>query len=163
MTTKLAEDYSKNKEKIKDINDKIDNLNKKMDDLQNHQYDLLRRLILEEAILAGTKWEMKIIGNGVELDCLDKRSDPSSPLSKLDNMLEASYHYSFQLEDGVDVIFDDNLVSLRFLDNRNVIPTAKKYKLQISSNMMAKKLLDLKRQVHQLETLAHQFNIKISK
>ena len=152
--------YEELNQKLLLLNEQYNTVNDKISSITEEQYKLLQQIIQEEHLFDGTKWELKLSGDQVYLTCQDSRKDESSSLHKLDALLNGSYHYFFTLEEDVEIRFDDNEISIHFEENKAVMLFCKKYKMTISSSTVAGKLQALKRQVNQLEILAHQFNIK---
>jgi hypothetical protein len=152
--------YDELDQKIKKLDERQNLISDEISKITEQQYTILQQIIQEEKLLQDTNWELKLNGDRVYLTCLDSRADESSSLHCLDTLLNNTYHYSFNLEEGSEIRFDDNQISIHFDENRLATPLIKKYGLKVSSGTVAGKLLALKRQMNQLEILAHQFNIK---
>jgi GTP-sensing pleiotropic transcriptional regulator CodY len=152
--------YEEINEQIKKLDDQSNLIYNEIATLNEEQAKIIQTIIKTEKALEGSSWELKLNNDRVYLVCLDKREDAGNPLRSIDVLINNTYHYSFNLEEGVEIRFDDDEISIHFEENKLAMPCIKQYKLKVTSGTIATKMQALKRQVNQLELIAHQFNIK---
>ncbi len=103
-------------EKLKDIAIEIDKSSTIIDKLEiehnklkNTQKELFLKSIIEDKLLAKTKWELKIHPAAIEIVAI--RNDFEQIIQE---MLNPSWHDYYNLEDKILLSFDDNKVSIHF-------------------------------------------------
>lgn len=123
--------------------------------LRQKRDELIARLILEEKMLAGTTWELAL----GDVSTLNYKETNPDELSQIKKLIRQDYHCSFEVENGVEIRFDDGEITLSFDEPKQVLPFAKKNELVISGSGVATRLNQLKREAAALELICHQFGL----
>jgi len=146
----LNADIKKMDQSINDIVDKISLL-------QTEASELMIKIISEEKLLKNTLWEINV-NYKIALDYAGNKNDAAfKPISDL---CGGSYHTWLDMEDGIQLRFDEDAVSLHFDESKQIISFANKHQIKIRGSNVTDKLHALKREVSTLEQLVHQFSIK---
>ena len=123
--------------------------------LRQERDELTAQLILEEKMLAGTTWELAL----GDITNLSYSETTPGEMDKLKEVIRKDWHSTFELEEGVELRFDDSDVSLTFKDPKQVISFIRKNELIIGGAKVSDRLNNLKREVAALEIVCHQFNL----
>jgi hypothetical protein len=123
--------------------------------LRQERDELIAQLILDEKMLAGTTWELAL----GDITNLSYSETVPGELDTIKSLIRTDWHSSFELEEGIELHFDDSEVSLIFKDPKQVLSFLRKNKLIIGGNKVADRLNHLKREVEALEIVSHQFNL----
>lgn len=123
--------------------------------LRQKRDELIAQMILDEKMLAGTQWEISL----GDITNLNYRETNPDELKGVKELCRQDWHSSFELEEGVDLRFDDNEISLVFKDPKQVLAFVRKNELVITGSKVSDRLNHLKREVAALETVCHQFNL----
>lgn len=142
-------------EQVKVLEDRAANLQVDAWSLRQERDELIASLILEEKMLAGTCWELTL----GDITNLSYSETTPGELDKVKQLVRKDWHSTFELEEGVEIRFDDNEVSLSFKEPRQVLPFIRKNGLIIGGSKVADRLNHLKREVSALEKVCHQFNL----
>lgn len=142
-------------EQVKDLEERSANLQVDAWSLRQERDELIAQLILEEKMLAGTTWDLAL----GDITNLSYSETVPGELDKMKALIRTDWHSSFELEEGVELHFDDSEVTLTFKDPKQVLSFIKKNGLAIGGNKVADRLNYLKREVAALEIVTHQFNL----
>lgn len=142
-------------EQVKDLEDRSANLQVDAWTLRQERDELIAQLILDEKMLAGTTWDLAL-GDITNLSY--KETNPGE-LEGIKSLIRVDWHSTFELEEGVELHFDDGEISLIFKDPKQVLSFIRKNELIIGGAKVADRLNNLKREVAALEIVAHQFNL----
>jgi hypothetical protein len=140
---------------VSDLEDRSANLQVDAWSLRQERDELIAQLILEEKMLAGTTWDLAL----GDITNLSYNETVKGELDGIKKLIRTDWHSSFELEEGVDLHFDDSEVSLIFKDPKQVLSFIKKNGLIIGGTKVADRLNHLKREVAALEIVCHQFNL----
>jgi hypothetical protein len=140
---------------IKTLEDHSANLQVEAWSRRQERDELIADLILGEKMLAGTTWELSLgdITNLVHKEAVE------GELNKVRELTRKEYHSSFELEEGVNLRFDDSEINLVFDEPKQVLPFIRRNDINILGNKVADRLNSLKREIVALETLCHQFSL----
>lgn len=150
--------------RIQEFDDRSSELGHQAWELRQQREILFAKLILEDALLKGTTWDVETNSgynpsNSVYLTFTGPSVDKSSPLHKVMDMARQDYHSDFNLMEGINIRFDDNNISLHFKDTKSLLPFITKNGLVINGTSIRDRLAKLKREVSVLELVCHQFNL----
>jgi hypothetical protein len=153
------------KENIAEITIRINDLEMKSANLQTDAFNLrqereqlLAKMILEENLLANTRWEIQMSGNNIpHLEFLD--AGKSTSMEVIEELARKDYHCWFDLISGIQLRFDDNEVSLHFKESKQIMPFVKRCELKLTGTGISDRLSELKREVSALELIVHSFNL----
>ncbi len=160
MTSKLRDMVATIDGNIKTLEDKSNEMNREIFDLHGARNAVLLKIIEEEQIIKDTEWEIKLSSDKVYLEYTGTRSEQSGPIHDLSEMVGGSWHSSCEFEEGINLYFDDNIVTLRFKENNMIMPFAKKHGFKLVGSGIVIEVQKINRKAKQLEALIHQFNIK---
>lgn len=143
---------------IKTLEDTAIDLQTKAFDLRQEQEYLISKMILQDKLLADSDWELFLdVNNIVSLKYLPQIPITAS-MEFVISLTKTDYHSWFELEEGVQLQFDDSEITLTFKDNKQAVSFIKKNKLNVSGTGIIDRLTRLKRDVAALEAIYHQFN-----
>lgn len=149
------------KEDIALINDRLKDANKILDQAYDDQSKLcdqknllIKDLILEEKMLAGTEWLLVLdkYSNNIELEYITSRHE--GKVDEISTLLGAGYHDLFELQPGIEIRFDDNDVLLTFKNSTQVYSFVKKNEMKLDCKTFISKVEALRNQLQSLEELA---------
>lgn len=153
-----------NKSKIELINASITELDKninealdKVEVLRQEGSALMIQIIEEEQLLKNTTWELDVIHKTYLSYCGSKKDLVFKPISDLCANI---WHTWIDVEDGIQLRFDDENVSLHFDEVRTILPFVNKHKLKINGKNVSDKIRILKHEISTLEQLIHRFSIQ---
>lgn len=118
--------------------------------------EIVAKIILEEKLLEESTWEIQ--GDGVA-SYLEFTGPYEGKMKDARDLTRSGWHSSFEMEEGIEIRFDDNDTSLRFESPKMILPFVQKHKLFVSAPGVMDRLAKLKREVASLEILVHQFNL----
>lgn len=140
---------------IKALEDHSQNLQVDAWTLRQERDELIADLILDEKMLASTTWELAL----GDVTNLTYKETVAGELDKVRELTRKEYHSTFELEEGVNLRFDDSEITLVFDEPKQVLPFIRKNGMNILGNKVADRLNHLKREVVALETICHQFSL----
>lgn len=142
---------------IKKMDDSINDTVDKISLLQKEASDLMIKIIEEDNLLKNTLWEINV-SYKISLDYSGDKNDAFfKPITDLCN---GAWHTWLDMEDGIQLRFDEDTVSLHFEETKQIVSFANKHQIKITGSNVTDKLHTLKREVSTLEQLVHQFSIK---
>lgn len=147
-------------EDIKALDVKISECEKKQADLRGQQYELetareelIRQVILEDGLLNGTEWTVKLSNSILYLEynwSID--SAVGFELRSVVEMCRSGWHSSFDFAKDIEFQFDDNQISIRFDDHKLIKKFIENHKLVITEEF-SKEIAALRAELNTLETL----------
>jgi hypothetical protein len=144
-------------EDIKALELKISECEKKQADLRGDQYELetareelVRQVILENGMLNGTEWTVKLYKSTLYLEY--KYSIESAEMSAVTELCRSGWHSSFELDKDIEFQFDDMKLSIRFDDHKLIKKFISDHKLVITEEF-SKDIAALRSEINTLETL----------
>lgn len=135
------------------INDTVD----KISLLQQEASNLMIKIIEEENLLKNTLWEINV-SYKISLDYAGDKND--AMFKPITDLCHGTWHTWLDMEDGIQLRFDEDTVSLHFEESKQIISFANKHQIKIRGSNVIDKLQTLKRETATLEHLVHQFSIK---
>lgn len=155
------------RDELKNLQEAIAILEKESDKLRDQSSEMsescsgiISELILEEKMLENSTWTIEInqASGGIYLEHTVGIGDPN--LKPLADLTRTNYHCCFELEPGIELRYDDNLVLLCFTDVKMITSFIRKRGLIIDGNSVSHRLHKLRREVKTLETISHFLNLK---
>jgi hypothetical protein len=143
---------------IKNLEDEAANLQTTSFSLRQKREELIAQMILEEKLLSDTDWDLSVGGGSGDAVLSYKETSPNT-LEFIKELARTDYHSWFEIQDGIQLRFDDSDISLSFKESKQLMPFAKRNGLRISGAGIKDRLAKLKRDVVALETICHQFNL----
>lgn len=143
---------------VKDLNKSVDETIDKISTIQLECSELILKILEDENLLKNSVWEMKCVHDRVYLEFFGNASDESfAPIKKL---FSDNFHSWLELEDGIRLRIDEEIISLHFDETKMALPFVNKHQLKIIGKNVSDKLHSLKREIDALEKLTHQFSLK---
>jgi hypothetical protein len=143
---------------IKNLEDEAASLQVTSFSLRQKREELIAQMILEEKLLSDTDWDLSVGGGSGDAVLSYKETSPNT-LEFIKELARTDYHSWFEIQDGIQLRFDDSDISLSFKESKQLMPFAKRNGLRISGAGIKDRLAKLKRDVVALETICHQFNL----
>lgn len=154
------------REDLKKVQDELDELEMQQDVLRALEYplqvkrgDAIQRLLDEEKPFNGTSWTLKFNYKGVLfLEYDGHRFDDE--MKEVHELCSTSWHSDFKLEEGVEIQFDDNVVSLSFKDSSKIAEVASRHGLVVTANELKERAETLHKELAGLEIVKQQLGFK---
>ncbi len=142
---------------IKKIDLEIDSMMDNLSQLHTKKCDLFSQILEEEQLLKNSEWNLKHDPN-LNLEYDGKKNDVI--MQTFSKWLPDERLTWIDLEDGIQLRFNEDYVYLYFDDSKMILPFVNKHNIKIKGANITNKLLSLKREVAALEKICHQFSIK---
>jgi hypothetical protein len=145
----------------------IDENHKKAEDYHQLAYDLedkinkvISSIIVEEEILAGTRWELRSNKVGEpHLEYVGKHTDQA--FKQIKELINDGYYSNFPFEEEVHLQFEDGGMNIFFSDSSRVKIYIEKLKLIVDFSPIKGSVNKLRKDLMTLEMLCHQLNITV--
>ena len=154
-----------NRERLLAIDTEIKNLSDQQSEISMKEYEaselrmtVIREILEEEKPFEGTEWEL-LLGNNSEAYLLYLAGNHKH-MEEVRDLCFRSWHDSFELQDGIELHFDDGKYSLHFNDPRQLSIFAQKQSFIIVAPDIEDNVRKLSKQLTTLQELCHQFNLK---
>jgi len=153
------------RDELAQVDADLESLSKKQGELSEQEYNLhvrrtevIKTLLVEEKPFEGTEWEL-VLGhkNQVYLKYLDGNE---TLMKEVRDLCFRSWHDSFELQDGIELHFDDGQYSLHFNEPRQLSIFAQKQSFRIVATDIEDKVRKLSKELKTLQEICHQFNLK---
>lgn len=176
---------SNNRKKYESLKARIEVIETEIDaksiEVQSLHSDIQKSIVdiaLEENMLEGTTWELKVLSSEAHLKCQDLLNEEGGKLTEFRKLVAYSrvvadrsgddpsdtdtlyVNVTFDEEKEIELASNNNTVSLYFKQNKDILPFCKKYKLKLITNNVSKRFVDLKKQLKYLELLVHELDIR---
>lgn len=153
------EELEKIKKELEKTSAEADVIHQRTFELENSAYELIVQVLLEEKILADTKWGFKIarISNPY-LEYLGSPDD--KVMSKIKELCWDGCNDDFIFEEGIYLRFDVNRMSLHFKNIISISEYIRKLKLEVDISPIRTAVSRQRQDLITLERLCHQLNIK---
>jgi hypothetical protein len=145
------EEYQALLPKIKDIEERAGNLRVEEGLANEKREDLIRVIINDEKLLQLTSWVLD--WQQEELVLLAEADVRNPKIAALQKLCWNGWHSSFELEDGIDLYFDDSKISIGFQDSSRAPLFIRSSGLVINRKQLHQRELELKKQLCALEKL----------
>ena len=144
----------------KELSDKINELNDKMYIIDDMMYSLVKEILLEEDILAGTEWKLRITRSGIaiSLEFIGSR-EAMKPIQEL--VFWTDYNCTIDFEPGVNISIGDTSIIISFNNVKKIPSYIKTLKLNVNTDSLKNSLAIVKKESLDLEIVCHQLQIPL--
>ena len=143
---------------LKALRDKQAELSEQEYNLSEERQKLISALLVEEKPFDGTEWELMLGSNNNAY--LLYIAGNHKHMEEVRDLCFRSWHDSFELQEGIELHFDDGKYSLHFNDPRQLSIFAQKQNFIIVAPDIVDNVRQLSKQLTTLQELVHQFNLK---
>lgn len=143
---------------LKALRDKQAELSEQEYNLSEERQKLISAVLVEEKPFDGTEWELMLGSNNNAY--LLYIAGNHKHMEEVRDLCFRSWHDSFELQEGIELHFDDGKYSLHFNDPRQLSIFAQKQNFIIVAPDIVDNVRQLSKQLTTLQELVHQFNLK---
>lgn len=141
-------------DQINEIKEQIKILDKQNNELWDAKYKLSQKqhslsvqFVAEENLLQKTKWNLRSYSDAYYLYAIDEIDQ------KMEELLRSDYHCGIDLEDGVELRFDDSDCSLHFDSKQILSEFIKKNKLTVVTDDVDDQITELQNKLDLLKEI----------